>query len=68
MDSEFQALQFNHTWELVPSTTAHNIVDTKWVYKIKRDVDDNIQWYKARLVARGYLQEPRVDYGETYSY
>lgn len=67
MDQEFHALQRNHTWDLVPPNPNQHIVPTKWVYKIKRDSAGHIQRYRARLIAKGYLQTPDIDYGETYS-
>lgn len=41
--NEFQALQHNHTWDLVPPSSSHNFIGTKWVYKIKRDADGCVQ-------------------------
>lgn len=66
MDEEFNALQCNHTWTLVPPSPSHHLVGTKWIYKIKRDVDGHVQRYKAHLVAKGYLQQPGLDHGETF--
>ena len=57
MDSEFSSLLKQQTWSLVPPPIAKNIVTCKWVYKIKRHIDGSIVRYKARLVARGYLQQ-----------
>ena len=37
------------------------------MYKIKHNADGTIQRYKARLVARGFSQQPDVDFTETYS-
>ena len=67
MDSEFKSLQQQKTWSLVPSPANKNIVTYKWVYKLKRNSDGSIARYKARLVARGYLQQYGLDYEETFS-
>ncbi len=44
----------NNTWHLVPPTKGLNIIDCKWVYKIKRKADGSLDRYKARLVAKGF--------------
>jgi hypothetical protein len=44
-----------------------NIVSCKWVFKIKRATDSQIQRYKARLVARGFSQKYGIDYQETFA-
>lgn len=36
MDLEYSALMKNKTWHLVPPRKGTNIIDCKWVYKIKR--------------------------------
>jgi hypothetical protein len=67
MADEYSALLRNGTWTLVPRIPGTNVVDCKWVYKIKRDPKGAIQRYKARLVAKGYRQQPGVDYQDTFS-
>ena len=61
MDAEFLALQKNKTWHLVPPQKGKNVVDCKWVYKIKRRSDGKIDRYKARLVAKGFKQRYGID-------
>lgn len=67
MADEYAALIRNGTWTLVPPTANINIVDCKWVYRIKRDHVGSITRYKARLVAKGFHQQPGIDYHDTFS-
>jgi histone deacetylase 1/2 len=66
MDAEFGALLKNNTWHLVPPQQGKNIVDCKWVFKIKRKADGTLDKYKARLVAKGYKQRYGIDYEDTF--
>ncbi|KAK1647181.1 hypothetical protein QYE76_064986 [Lolium multiflorum] len=56
MQEEYNALLDNKTWTLVPSSKTKNLIDCKWVYRIKRRADGTIDRYKARLVAKGFKQ------------
>jgi Reverse transcriptase (RNA-dependent DNA polymerase) len=67
MSHEVNALASNNTWTLVPDPTNQKVICSKWVYKIKRKANSDIERYKTRLVAKGYNQEAGVDYEETYS-
>ena len=67
MNSEFQALQRNKTWHLVPLKSGKNLIDCKWVYKVKRKADGSIDRYRARLVAKGFKQRYGIDYEDTFS-
>ena len=51
----------------VPLPEGKNSVDTKWVFRVKRDQDGRVAKYKARLVARGFTQQWGTDFDETYS-
>jgi hypothetical protein len=67
MKDEIAALHANATWSLVSFDPSMNIVGCQCVYKIKRRADRAIDRYKARLVARGFTQQERIDYSETFS-
>jgi hypothetical protein len=54
METEFDALVSNGTWNLVPPRSGIDIIDSKWVFKVERYANGNIGWYKARLVAKGF--------------
>ncbi|KAD7477833.1 hypothetical protein E3N88_00969 [Mikania micrantha] len=42
-------------------------VGYKWVFVRKRNENNEVIRYKARLVAQGFSQRPGIDYDETYS-
>jgi hypothetical protein len=67
MDDEYQVLIENKTWHLVPPSSTHNIIDCKWVYRIKKNADGTIDRYKARLVAKGFKQRYGIYYEETFN-
>ena len=67
MDEEYSALMRNETWHLVPMKKGSNVIDCKWVYKVKKKSDGTIDRYKARLVAKGFKQRYGIDYKDTFS-
>jgi hypothetical protein len=67
ISEEFNALIKNGTWTLVPPPKHQNIVDCKWLFRIKRNPDGTIARYKARLVAKGFTQCPGIDFKETFA-
>ncbi|KAG9459133.1 hypothetical protein H6P81_003641 [Aristolochia fimbriata] len=67
MAEELQALEKNHTWDLVSLPPGKSPIGCKWVYKVKTKADGSIDRYKARLVAKGYNQEYGIDYEETFA-
>jgi hypothetical protein len=67
MDLEIQALRHNGTWPLVPPCLDINLIDSKWVFKVKKHADGSIERYKARLVAKGFKQRYGLDYADTFS-
>lgn len=66
---ELDSLKANDTW--VPGATevpeGRKTVSTKWVFAIKTDANNNIQKYKARLVARGFTQQRGLDFHRTFA-
>lgn len=67
MSVEFDAHTTNHTWDLEPPPSAHNVIGCKWVFTTKYLSNGLLDRYKARLVAKGFTQQYGIDYSETFS-
>ncbi|KAA3481704.1 retrovirus-related pol polyprotein from transposon tnt 1-94 [Gossypium australe] len=53
--------------ELVPYDPSVNVVDSKWVFRIKHKSDGTLDRYKVRIVTKGFTQIVGVDYPSTFS-
>ena len=67
MEEEMNSMKSNHVWDLVDLSLGRKTIGNKWVLNIKREVNETIDRYKARLLAKGYTQQERIDYKETFS-
>ena len=66
--AELISLDKREVFGPVSRTPSHiHPVGYKWVFVRKRNENNEISRYKARLVAQGFTQRPGVDYEETYS-
>ena len=65
MEEELRALEDNDTFQIVPKEN-RQVVGGRWVYSTKTD-NNNSERYKARYVAKGYLQVQDMNYSETFS-
>lgn len=57
IDAELKALSDNETWDIVDEPNDCDVIDSKWVFKIKRDNTGKISLFKCRLVAKGFQQK-----------
>ena len=65
--SELESIKENKVWSVVKKPNDKSIIQTRWIFKIKRNADNKPEKYKARLVAKGYCQEYGIDYYETFA-
>ncbi|KAL0420594.1 UNVERIFIED_CONTAM: hypothetical protein Slati_3082300 [Sesamum latifolium] len=61
------SMRSNQVWTLVDPPKGVRPVGYKWVDKCKLGADGEVTAFKARLMAKGYTQRPRVDFEKTYS-
>lgn len=62
MDEEIESMKINNVWDLEKLPPDKQAISCKWVLTKKRNGR-----YKARLVARGFMQKEGLDYSETFS-
>ena len=67
MQEEIETLHKNKTWDLVPLPQGRKAISNKWVYKIKRDSNDQVERYRAKLVVKGFAQKEGIDFNEIFS-
>lgn len=67
IEDELKAHKINNTWEIIPRNCSKKTIDSRWVFKVIQGEDGSVRRYKARLCARGFLQEKDVDFTETFS-
>ncbi|GJY50287.1 retrovirus-related pol polyprotein from transposon TNT 1-94 [Tanacetum coccineum] len=61
--NKFECLE---VWELVPRPDRVMIITLKWIFKVKLDELGGVLKNKARLVERGYHQEERIEFEESF--
>ncbi|KAI3799572.1 hypothetical protein L1987_34871 [Smallanthus sonchifolius] len=67
MQTEFNALQENATWELVPRPVDSPVIRCMWLFRHKFKSDGTLERYKARLVVNGKSQTVGIDCQEKFS-
>ena len=60
-------IEKNETWTVVDRPADKKVIGVKWIFKTKINVDGNINKHKARLVVKGYSQEPGIDFHDTFA-
>nr|GEZ18395.1 copia protein [Tanacetum cinerariifolium] len=59
--------QIQKVWILVDLPFEKKYIETKWVYRNKKDERGVIVKNKARLLSQGHMQEEGIDYDEVFS-
>ncbi|GJV57452.1 retrovirus-related pol polyprotein from transposon TNT 1-94 [Tanacetum coccineum] len=67
MQEEIHEFEQLKVWELVPRPNRVMIISLKWIFKVKLDEYGRVLKNKAQLVAKGYHQEKRIDFEESFA-
>jgi hypothetical protein len=62
MKEELDHIEKNETWELVPRPKDNNVIEKKWVFINKMNVDVQVTRNKVRLACKGYAQVEGIDF------
>jgi transposase InsO family protein len=65
IQEEMQAMHDNNTWEVIVKPEKCRVIQSKFVFKVKRDENGEVNKFKCRLVAKGFQQNDV--YEEIYS-
>lgn len=64
---ELRSMSVNNVWRFVKCPGSVKPLKAKWVFRVKNDVNGISTQYKARFVAKGFLQKAGQDYEETFA-
>lgn len=67
MREDLEALRKNQTWDITVLPQGSKPISCKWVYKVKRNANGTVKKFKARLVARGFLQKYGLTYHDSFA-
>nr|GEX97440.1 hypothetical protein [Tanacetum cinerariifolium] len=67
MHEELLQFKLQKVWTLVDLPNGKRAIDTKWVFRNKKDERGIVVRNKSRLVAQGYTLEEGIDYDEVFA-
>ncbi|GAU17221.1 hypothetical protein TSUD_324240 [Trifolium subterraneum] len=67
MTEEMDSIEKNDIWSLVDLPRGKKAIDVKWMFKVKLYTQGEVTRYKARLIARWFLQKEGIDFDEVFA-
>jgi hypothetical protein len=67
MDEEMESIAHMSTYELIDLPPGRKAIRTTWVYQVKHNNASGITHFKACLCVEGFLQNPGIDFQDTYT-
>uniref|UniRef100_A0AAV1TVM9 Reverse transcriptase Ty1/copia-type domain-containing protein n=1 Tax=Peronospora matthiolae TaxID=2874970 RepID=A0AAV1TVM9_9STRA len=66
-DLEFDSLQRNDTWEIVPLPKGRKAIGCRWVFRVRRIKMAEVERFQGKTCGQRILTEIRADYEETFA-
>ena len=67
IEKEHGQIKERRVYEVVKPPPGAKIMDSKWVFVVKYNVDKTVDKFKARLCAKGFTSIPGVHHNETFA-
>lgn len=67
MHEESKTMKMLKVWKLVNFPKDSKSIQMKWFADIKQDSKETLEWFKAKIVAKGFNQKECVNYFEVLS-
>jgi hypothetical protein len=67
MNENIEAIKMNKTWDLIDMLVDKSNIGVKWAFKKKVNEKGKVHKHKARMVAKGFSQQPSIYYGESFA-
>jgi hypothetical protein len=67
MKEKYDSIMKNETWEFMKLLDNKISIGSKWLFKSNFNVDDSIENFKYRFIAKGYSQKEGIYYGDTFA-
>lgn len=68
MNIEMKVIERNDTWVLIDLPPGATKIGVKCLYKTKLKENGEVDKHKARLMAKGYTQQQRVDFSQVVAH
>lgn len=67
MASGVRFVLLNNTWEVVERPKGRSVIDSRFVLRNKCGTNGALEKRKARIVRKGFSQQPGKDFQDTYA-
>lgn len=67
IEDELQNLENYHTWKYKQLSLGRKAIGSKWIFKVKYNLNRSVSRFKTKLVAQSFSQVQGVDFTKTFT-